>query len=54
MTEQLFVICEPNPDIDCQPINNPFWDVAAFGWAKIDNQWQINGIKIYKLLHTKT
>jgi hypothetical protein len=51
MTDQLFVICEPHKDIDCQPINNPSWDIAAFGWAKIDNQWQINGIKIFKLSH---
>jgi hypothetical protein len=54
MTEQLFVICEPNKDIDCQPINNPFWDIAAFGWAKIDQQWQIDNIKIFKLVHTRT
>ena len=51
LAEQLFVICEPHPDIDCQPINHPEWAVAAFGWAKIDSQWQINGIKIYRLVH---
>lgn len=53
LTDQLFVVCEPF-QIDCNPINNPFWDVAAFGWAKIDKQWEINGIKIFKLLHTQT
>jgi 4-amino-4-deoxy-L-arabinose transferase-like glycosyltransferase len=50
LAEQLFVVCEPF-QIDCSPINNPEWSVAAFGWAKIDNQWEINGIKIFKLVH---
>ena len=49
ITQQLFVVCEPF-QIDCQPINNPEWNIAAFGWAKIDNQWEINGIKIFKLI----
>ena len=49
ITEQLFVVCEPF-QIDCQPINNPEWSVAAFGWAKIDEEWEINGIKVYKLI----
>jgi 4-amino-4-deoxy-L-arabinose transferase-like glycosyltransferase len=51
LTEQLFVICEPHPDIDCQPINNPEWGIAAFGWAKIDQEWQVNGIKVFRLIH---
>jgi len=50
LAEQLFVVCEPF-QIDCNPINNPEWSVAAFGWAKIDSQWEINGIKIFKLTH---
>jgi len=50
LADQLFVVCEPF-QIDCNPINNPEWSVAAFGWAKIDNQWEINGIKIFKLVH---
>lgn len=52
ITTQLFVVCEPF-QIDCNPINNPEWGIAAFGWAKIDSQWEINGIKIFKLFHTK-
>ncbi|MDD4785318.1 MAG: glycosyltransferase family 39 protein [Candidatus Shapirobacteria bacterium] len=47
--DQLFVVCEPF-QIDCNPINNPEWSVAAFGWAKIDQEWEINGIKIFKLI----
>ena len=53
ITDQLFVVCEPF-QIDCNPINNPEWGVAAFGWAKIDDQWEINGIKIFKLVHNPT
>ncbi|OGJ06212.1 hypothetical protein A2192_02240 [Candidatus Nomurabacteria bacterium RIFOXYA1_FULL_35_17] len=50
ITNQLFVICEPW-QIECQPINNPEWAVAAFGWAKIESQWEINGIQIFRLIH---
>lgn len=50
LATQLFVVCEPF-QIDCNPINNPEWSIAAFGWAKIDQQWDIDGIKIYKLVH---
>lgn len=50
ITDQLFVVCEPF-QIDCTPINNPEWGIAAFGWAKIDQEWEINGIKIFKLVH---
>jgi len=52
ITTQLFVVCEPF-QIDCNPINNPEWAIAAFGWAKIDSQWDINGIKIFRLIHTQ-
>jgi len=50
LTDQLFIVCVPF-QIECNPINNPEWSVAAFGWAKIDSQWEINGIKIFKLIH---
>ena len=53
LTEQLFVVCVPHPDVNCNPINNPEWSIAAFGWAKIDQQWEINGIKIFKLIHNE-
>lgn len=49
---QLFVVCEPF-QMDCNPINNPEWSIAAFGWAKVDSQWEINGIKVFKLTHTQ-
>ncbi|MCL5784284.1 MAG: glycosyltransferase, partial [Patescibacteria group bacterium] len=33
ITEQLFVVCE---DSTCDPTHNPKYEVAAFGWSKID------------------
>jgi len=53
ISDQLFVVCEPF-QIDCAPINNPEWGIAAFGWAKIEKEWEINGIKIFKLIHNPT
>jgi hypothetical protein len=52
ITDQLFVVCEPF-QMDCNPINNPEWAIAAFGWAKIDQQWEIDGIQIFRLVHTQ-
>ena len=49
LTEQLFVICEPNPEIECFPEGNPLWDIAAFGIGKVDQSWQVNNINIYKM-----
>jgi len=52
LTEQLFVACYPF-QIECNPIGNPEYNVAAFGWAKIDQQWEVNGIKVFKLIHNQ-
>lgn len=51
ITDQLFVVCEHGGGIDCNPINHPEWSVAAFGWAKIDNQWELDGRTLYRLAH---
>jgi 4-amino-4-deoxy-L-arabinose transferase-like glycosyltransferase len=53
VTDQLYVVCEPF-QIDCNPINNPEWSVASFGWAKIDKEWNVNEIKVYRLIHNPT
>lgn len=50
VTKQLFVACVPF-QIECNPIGNPEWSIAAFGWAKIDSQWDINGVKVFRLIH---
>ena len=47
VTEQLFVVCE---DVTCQPISNPKYEIAAFGWAKIDWEKDFEGVKIYRLV----
>lgn len=49
LADQLFVVCEPF-QMECNPINNPEWAIAAFGWAKIQQEWNINGIKVFKLI----
>ena len=48
LTEQLFVVCE---DTVCVPINNSKSEIAAFGWARIENESRVQGTKIYKLVH---
>lgn len=46
-TEQLFVVCE---DGECQPAVNPKYEIAAFGWSKIEQMEEIEGVKLYKLV----
>ena len=49
LADQLFVVCE---EPVCEPIGNPLWEIAAFGWAKIDRQWEFPwGVKVFKLIH---
>lgn len=48
ITGQLFVVCE---DQDCQPINHPKYEIAAFGWAKIETVKEFSGVKVFKLIH---
>lgn len=48
ITDQLFVVCE---DPVCEPINNPKYEIAAFGWAKIAKENNFLGVKVYKLVH---
>ncbi len=52
LTEQLFVVCEPWQN-DCQPINHPQWEIAAFGWSKIDKEWSVEGTTVFRLVHNK-
>jgi hypothetical protein len=45
--DELFLVCEKK----CDPIiGNPQWDIAYFAPNKIDNEWTIDGVKIYKLV----
>jgi len=51
ITDQLFVICEDGDS--CQPEGNSQYQIAVFGIAHVENQWQIDYLKIYRLVHTK-
>lgn len=45
--DELFLVCEKK----CSPIiGNPQWDIAYFAPNKIIGKWEINGVKIYKLI----
>lgn len=46
-TGQLFVVCE---DKICNPINHPKYEISAFGFAKIDTEGSVDGVKIFKLV----
>jgi 4-amino-4-deoxy-L-arabinose transferase-like glycosyltransferase len=51
ITDQLFVVCE---DPICEPINHPKYEIAAFGWAKVERQEEFQGVKVFKLVHNKS
>lgn len=48
ITKQLFVVCE---DPICQPVGHPKYEIAAFGWAKTEKVQELQGVRIYKLIH---
>lgn len=50
ITDQLFVICE-NEKSTCNPTTNPKAEIANFGWSKIEEEWMVEGVVIYKLVH---
>ena len=47
-TDQLIVVCE---DKECNPVGNPKFEIAAFGWTLIQSEKEIDGVKVYKLVH---
>lgn len=51
VTDQLFVICEDGDK--CAPEGNPAFQVAIFGASHIVEQWQIDYLKIYRLIHSQ-
>lgn len=46
-TDQLFVVCED----PCDPIYSPKHEIAAFGWTLVESVWEVEGVKVYKLVH---
>lgn len=48
-TDQLFVVCETEI---CDPIYSAKYEVAAFGWRLVEEQWDdVYGVKVYKVVH---
>jgi 4-amino-4-deoxy-L-arabinose transferase-like glycosyltransferase len=48
ITDQLYVVCE---DEICQPVGNPKYEIAAFGWTKVESEHDFEGVKVFKLVH---
>lgn len=51
ITSQLFVVCELAKE-KCDPTHNSKAEVANFGWSQIEEEWEISGVILYKLVHT--
>jgi len=52
ITNQLFVVCEYEDRNKCQPTSNPKAEVANFGWSKVDQVWKVDGVLLYRLVHS--
>jgi 4-amino-4-deoxy-L-arabinose transferase-like glycosyltransferase len=52
VTSQLFVVCE-KPQKECDPTHSPKAEVANFGWSKIAQEWEVEGVVLYRLIHSK-
>jgi 4-amino-4-deoxy-L-arabinose transferase-like glycosyltransferase len=52
ITNQLFVVCELEKS-KCDPTHNAVAAVANFGWSKIDSSWEVDGVVVYRLIHSK-
>lgn len=46
-TDQLFVVCE---DLVCDPTHSAKYELAGFGWSKVDWIEEFEGVKIYRLI----
>lgn len=45
--DEMFVVCEKKCDLI---IGNPMWDIAYFAPNKIVGEWEVEDVKIYKLI----
>ncbi len=48
ITEQLYVVCE---DAVCNPVGHPKYEIAAFGWSKVEMEQTVEGVRVFKLVH---
>ncbi len=46
VTDQLLIICEE----DCEPLGHSLWEIAGFGQAEIDGEWEVSVVKVYRLI----
>ncbi len=54
IADQLFVVCEYEDKEKCQPTSNPKAEVANFGWSKVENLWNVEGVILFKLVHNES
>ena len=47
VTDQLLVVCEEKV---CKPLGHPLWQIAGFGRAEIENEWELGVVRIFKLV----
>ena len=53
LANQLFVVCEYEDKTKCQPTSNPKAGIANFGWSKIDEKWNVDGVVLFRLVPNK-
>src|SRR3990167_11454352 len=46
ITNQLLVICESKK---CEPLGHPLWEIAAFGRAQIEEEWNLEKLAAIKI-----
>lgn len=51
ITDELFVVCE---DPVCDPVYSAKYEIAGFGWSKVEWLQNVYGVKLYKLVHNPT
>lgn len=52
ISDQLFVVCEL-PQNKCDPTHSPEAEIANFGWTKIDKEFDVDGVRVYRLVHSQ-
>jgi 4-amino-4-deoxy-L-arabinose transferase-like glycosyltransferase len=51
VTSQLLIVCE---DMNCKPLGDSLFDVAAFGRGQITGIWHVSVVKVFRLVHYKS
>jgi len=52
IADQLFAVCEL-PKEECDPVHSPKAEIANFGWSVVENQWDISGVTVFRLVHSQ-